>query len=106
MAGVSSGAARTDTPDAQRPQSHLLRCSDGNYHVFELLNNLRAEQRDRNRFVDGMLRNAGIEPVALNHFAVRAAKRKPMAQDDSQPCFDILLAEKGEEPTESGFGPA
>lgn len=38
------------------------------------------EQSDRNRFVDRTLRDAGIEPVALDHFAVWVAKLKPMIQ--------------------------
>jgi hypothetical protein len=86
MAAVCSGAAGTDTPDARRAQSHRLRCSDGDYHVFKFLKNPLTEQSDGNRFVDRLLRYAGIEPVSLNHFAVRAAKQKPMAQDDPQPC--------------------
>jgi hypothetical protein len=35
---------------------------------------------DRNRFVDRTLRDAGIEPVPLDHFAVWVAKLKPMMQ--------------------------
>jgi hypothetical protein len=38
------------------------------------------EQNDRNRFVDRTLREAGIEPVALDHFAVWVGKLKPMIQ--------------------------
>jgi len=38
------------------------------------------EQNDRNRFVDRTLRDAGIEPVPLDHFAVWVAKLKPMLQ--------------------------
>ncbi len=38
------------------------------------------EQNDRDRFVDRTLRDAGIEPVPLNHFAVWVAKLKPMVQ--------------------------
>jgi hypothetical protein len=38
------------------------------------------ENNDRNRFVDRTLRDAGIEPVALDHFAVWVAKLKPMVQ--------------------------
>ena len=38
------------------------------------------EQNDRNRFVDRTLRDAGIEPVPLDHFAVWVAKLKPMIQ--------------------------
>jgi hypothetical protein len=37
-------------------------------------------QNDRNRFVDRTLRDAGIEPVPLDHFAVWVAKLKPMIQ--------------------------
>jgi hypothetical protein len=37
-------------------------------------------QNDRNRFVDRTLRDAGIEPVPLDHFAVWVAKLKPMLQ--------------------------
>jgi hypothetical protein len=36
------------------------------------------EQSDRNRFVDRTLRDAGIEPIPLSHFAVWVAKLKPM----------------------------
>jgi len=36
------------------------------------------EQNDRNRFVDRTLRDAGIEPIPLNHFAVWVGKLKPM----------------------------
>jgi hypothetical protein len=39
-----------------------------------------AEQNDRDRFVDRTLRDAGIEPVPLSHFAVWVAKLKPMVQ--------------------------
>jgi Protein of unknown function (DUF3037) len=39
-----------------------------------------AYQNDRNRFVDRTLRDAGIEPVPLDHFAVWVAKLKPMIQ--------------------------
>ncbi len=35
------------------------------------------EQNDRNRFVDRTLRDAGIEPVPLDHFAVWVGKLKP-----------------------------
>lgn len=38
------------------------------------------DQNDRNRFVDRTLRDAGIEPVPLDHFAVWVAKLKPMVQ--------------------------
>ena len=38
------------------------------------------ENNDRNRFVDRTLRDAGIEPVPLDHFAVWVAKLKPMIQ--------------------------
>jgi hypothetical protein len=38
------------------------------------------ESNDRNRFVDRTLRDAGIEPVPLDHFAVWVAKLKPMVQ--------------------------
>jgi hypothetical protein len=38
------------------------------------------EETDRNRFVDRTLRDAGIEPVALDHFAVWVGKLKPMVQ--------------------------
>lgn len=38
------------------------------------------EQNDRNRFVDRTLRDAGIEPVPLDHFAVWVGKLKPMIQ--------------------------
>lgn len=38
------------------------------------------EQRDRNRFVDRTLRDAGIEPVPLSHFSVWLGKLKPMIQ--------------------------
>jgi Protein of unknown function (DUF3037) len=38
------------------------------------------DQNDRNRFVDRTLRDAGIEPVPLDHFAVWVAKLKPMIQ--------------------------
>jgi hypothetical protein len=38
------------------------------------------ESNDRNRFVDRTLRDAGIEPVPLDHFAVWVAKLKPMIQ--------------------------
>jgi len=38
------------------------------------------EQSDRNRFVDRTLRDAGIEPVPLDHFAVWVGKLKPMIQ--------------------------
>jgi hypothetical protein len=34
-------------------------------------------QNDRDRFVDRTLRDAGIEPVPLDHFAVWVEKRKP-----------------------------
>jgi len=33
-----------------------------------------SEQNDRDRFVDRTLRDAGIEPVPLSHFAVWVAK--------------------------------
>ncbi|MGB2623716.1 MAG: DUF3037 domain-containing protein [Candidatus Acidiferrum sp.] len=39
-----------------------------------------AGQNDRNRFVDRTLRDAGIEPVPLDHFAVWVGKLKPMIQ--------------------------
>jgi hypothetical protein len=38
------------------------------------------EQNDRNGFVDRTLRDAGIEPVPLDHFAVWVGKLKPMIQ--------------------------
>jgi hypothetical protein len=38
------------------------------------------DQNDRNRFVDRTLRDAGIEPVPLDHFAVWVGKLKPMMQ--------------------------
>ena len=38
------------------------------------------EGNDRNRFVDRTLREAGIEPVPLDHFAVWVGKLKPMIQ--------------------------
>ena len=38
------------------------------------------EQNDRNRFVDRTLREAGIEPVPLDHFAVWVGKLKPLIQ--------------------------
>ena len=38
------------------------------------------ERNDRDCFVDRTLREAGIEPVALSHFAVWVAKLKPMVQ--------------------------
>ncbi|HYL64333.1 MAG TPA: DUF3037 domain-containing protein [Candidatus Methylomirabilis sp.] len=38
------------------------------------------EQNDRNRFVDRTLRDAGIEPVSLEHFAVWVGKLKPLIQ--------------------------
>ncbi len=38
------------------------------------------EHNDRNHFVDRTLRDAGIEPVPLDHFAVWVAKLKPMIQ--------------------------
>ena len=38
------------------------------------------EQNDRDRFVSGTLREAGVEPVPLSHFAVWVAKLKPMIQ--------------------------
>ena len=38
------------------------------------------EQNDRNRFVDRTLRDAGIEPVPLDGFAVWVGKLKPMIQ--------------------------
>jgi hypothetical protein len=38
------------------------------------------EHNDRDRFVDRTLRDAGIEPVSLNHFAVWVGKLKPMIQ--------------------------
>src|SRR5271155_2884922 len=38
------------------------------------------DQSDRNRFVDRTLRDAGFEPVPLDHFAVWVAKLKPMLQ--------------------------
>ena len=37
-------------------------------------------QNDRNRFVDRTLRDAGIEPVPLDHFAVWVAKLKPLIE--------------------------
>lgn len=37
-------------------------------------------ESDRNRFVDRTLRDAGIEPVPLDHFAVWVGKLKPMIQ--------------------------
>lgn len=39
-----------------------------------------AEQNDRNHFVNRTLRDAGIEPVPLNHFAVWVGRLKPMIQ--------------------------
>ncbi|MGH9741064.1 MAG: DUF3037 domain-containing protein [Candidatus Acidiferrum sp.] len=39
-----------------------------------------AGQNDRNRFVDRTLRDAGIEPVPLDHFAVWVGKLKPAIQ--------------------------
>jgi hypothetical protein len=36
------------------------------------------DHSDRNRFVDRTLRDAGIEPVSLEHFAVWVGKLKPM----------------------------
>lgn len=39
-----------------------------------------AGQNDRNRFVDRTLRDAGIEPVSLDHFAVWVGKLEPMIQ--------------------------
>jgi hypothetical protein len=38
------------------------------------------DQNDRERFVDRTLRDAGIEPVPLDHFAVWVGKLKPMIQ--------------------------
>jgi hypothetical protein len=38
------------------------------------------EQNDRNRFADPTLRDAGIEPVPLDHFAVWVGKLKPKIQ--------------------------
>jgi hypothetical protein len=38
------------------------------------------DQNDRDRFVDRTLRDAGIEPVPLDHFAVWVGKLKPMIQ--------------------------
>jgi hypothetical protein len=38
------------------------------------------EQNDRNRFADRTLRDAGVEPIPLSHFAVWVAKLKPMIQ--------------------------
>jgi hypothetical protein len=38
------------------------------------------DQHDRDRFVDRTLREAGIEPVPLDHFAVWVAKLKPLMQ--------------------------
>lgn len=38
------------------------------------------DQNDRNRFVDRTLRDAGIEPVPLDHFAVWVGKLKPLIQ--------------------------
>jgi len=38
------------------------------------------DQNDRDRFVNRTLRDAGIEPVPLDHFAVWVAKLKPMIQ--------------------------
>lgn len=38
------------------------------------------EQNDRNRFVDRTLRDTGIVPVPLDHFAVWVGKLKPMIQ--------------------------
>lgn len=35
-------------------------------------------QNDRSRFVDRTLRDAGIEPIALDHFAVWVGKLKPL----------------------------
>jgi hypothetical protein len=37
-----------------------------------------SNQNERNRFVDRLLRDAGIEPIPLRHFAVWVAKLKPM----------------------------
>lgn len=39
-----------------------------------------AEANDRNRFVNRTLRDAGIEPVPLGHFAVWVGKLKPLLQ--------------------------
>ena len=39
-----------------------------------------AEQNDRNRFVDRALRDAGVEPVPLDHFAVWVGKLKATIQ--------------------------
>jgi len=39
-----------------------------------------SEENDRHRFVSDTLRDAGIEPVPLDHFAVWAAKLKPLLQ--------------------------
>jgi hypothetical protein len=52
-------------------QSHLMRCSDGKYYEVKFQNNV---------FSALVLRDAGIEPIALNHFAVWVAKLKPMVQ--------------------------
>jgi len=38
------------------------------------------EPNDRNRFVDRTLRDAGVEPVPLDHFAVWVGKLKPTMQ--------------------------
>jgi hypothetical protein len=38
------------------------------------------DPNERNRFVDRTLRDAGIEPVPLDRFAVSVGKRKPMIQ--------------------------
>ncbi|MHB8502117.1 MAG: DUF3037 domain-containing protein [Candidatus Acidiferrales bacterium] len=38
------------------------------------------EENDRNRFVDRTLRDAGVEPVPLTHFAVWVGKLKPTIQ--------------------------
>src|SRR5262249_4945482 len=37
-------------------------------------------ENDRHRFVEETLRDAGIEPVPLDHFAVWVAKLKPLLQ--------------------------
>jgi hypothetical protein len=38
------------------------------------------QENDRNRFVDRTLRDAGVEPVSLDHFAVWVGKLKPGIQ--------------------------
>jgi hypothetical protein len=52
-------------------QSHLMRCSDGKYYDVKFQNNF---------FSALVLRDAGIEPIPLNHFAVWVAKLEPMVQ--------------------------